>query len=82
MAKPGLKRYPLQGVGAAAQTMSGQQQLQRRQDLLDAKPEMHDDGKQLHALLPDGSPVPTGSVANGRQAEECARTTGCETASR
>jgi len=60
MAKPGLKRYPFQGVGAAAQSMSGQQQVQRRQDLLDAKPEMFDDGKQLHALHPDGTLTPTG----------------------
>jgi hypothetical protein len=58
MAKPGLKRYPLQGVGAAAQTMSAQQTHERNR-ILDDKPQMFDDGKQLHALMPDGSLVPT-----------------------
>jgi hypothetical protein len=59
MAKPGLKRYPLQGVGAAAQTMSAQQ-TQERNRILDEKPQMFDDGKQLHVLHPDGTLTPTG----------------------
>jgi hypothetical protein len=59
MAKPGLKRYPLQGVGAAAQVMSAQQ-MHERNRILDEKPQTFDDGKQLHVLQPDGSLVPTG----------------------
>ena len=58
MAKPGLKRYPLQGVGAAAQSMSAQQ-TQERNRILDEKPRIFDDGKQVHALMPDGSIIPT-----------------------
>ena len=59
MAKPGIKGRELSAVGGAAQVMSAQQ-TQERNRILDEKPQMFDDGKQLHALHPDGTLTPTG----------------------
>jgi hypothetical protein len=59
MAKPGIKGRELSAIGGAAQTMSAQQTTERNR-ILDEKPQMFDDGKQLHALHPDGTLTPTG----------------------
>ena len=60
MAKPGIKGREMSALGGAAMSMSEHQLEQRKQDVLDAKPQLKDVGGQMSWVYPDGQMIATG----------------------